>query len=208
MSVIEPKPIHDDCYKTVTGFGESSYKDRGSKFIGLVYHVEKEEEIQDILNTLKKQYYDARHICYAWILDPENPAYRINDDGEPANSAGTPIYHQLLSNELYNVIGIVIRYFGGTKLGVPGLINAYKTATEETLQLSKVEEKFITCTLKIDFPYSLMNDVMRVIKNLNLEITKEDMGLRGGYYLRFRKKLKEEVENQFTLLHELNFQYF
>lgn len=208
MSVIEPKAIASDSYKTITTSGESLFKDRGSKFLGFVYHVSDEDEINEILAELKKKYYDARHWCYAYILNPTDPVYRINDDGEPAHSAGTPIYHQLLSAEVYDVLAVVVRYFGGTKLGVPGLIHAYGTAAADAITTCSVQEMHITLKAKINFPYPLMNDAMRVIKDLDLSIIKEDMGLRGGYHLEFRKGLKNEVEQRFNLLHELNFEYF
>ena len=161
-------------YNTLTVKGEGYYKDKGSKFIAVAYHVESEEEAKEALITVKKKYHDARHHCYAYRVNPESEFSRSSDDGEPSGTAGKPILNQLLSFELYNVIVVVVRYFGGTKLGVSGLIMAYKSATRDAIQNSKTVKKYITRQVELSFEYPLVNEVMRVIKEKNLKIINQD----------------------------------
>lgn len=159
-----------DVYKTIEGTPEGIYKEKGSKFIAKAFHVETEEEIKTVLNQVKKQYHDARHHCYAYRINPRNEKTRSNDDGEPSGSAGKPILNQIFSFDLYDVLLVVIRYFGGTKLGVSGLISAYKTSSREALQNAKIVEKEIRDSYRIEFDYVTTNSVMRVIKEENLLI--------------------------------------
>ena len=164
----------EDVYKTVKGISEGLYKEKGSKFIARAYPVKTEEEIKEVQQSLRKEFYDARHHCYAWRIDARNERTRSNDDGEPSGTAGKPILNQIFSYELYDVLVVVIRYFGGTKLGVSGLINAYKTATREALDNAAIIEKEIRDLYQVEFEYPIMNKVMRVIKEEGLVIKEQD----------------------------------
>ncbi len=159
-----------DYYNTIEKSTEGYFKDRGSRFIALVYHVTTEQEAKDKLLEVKKKYYNARHHCYAFRINPEDEFQRSNDDGEPSGTAGKPILNLILSYELFDITIIVIRYFGGIKLGISGLIKAYKTATKEALDRAVVIQKTITRQISLHFDYSLMNIVMRKIKEENLKI--------------------------------------
>lgn len=157
-----------DTYLTIAGKSEGLYKEKGSKFIALAFPIQSEEEIKTILVDLRKQYHDARHHCYAYILGFKSESWRANDDGEPSSTAGKPIHGQLLSRNLTNTLVVVIRYFGGTKLGVSGLINAYKTAASEALDAATIVEKTVNDIYKISFAYPATNEVMRLIKDEDL----------------------------------------
>lgn len=145
------------------------YKEKGSKFLSFAYPVQGEEEIKEHLNALRKEYFDARHHCYAWMLGVDKKSFRANDDGEPNHSAGDPILGQIRSKNLTNVLIVVIRYFGGTKLGVGGLIAAYKLAAESALQSATVVEKEVMKRLYFTFPYENTNEVMRLVKEYDLQ---------------------------------------
>jgi len=170
--------MEKDIFRTIKGIPEPQlYKDRGSKFYGYAFPVTSEEEIKDHIEALKKEHHTARHWCYAWQLGMGYESYRVNDDGEPNNSAGTPIYGQLQSFDLTNVLVVVVRYFGGTKLGVGGLIQAYKTAAQLVLKASSIVEKTIDINMLIQFEYPEMNTVMRLIKEHDLNIISQKMEL-------------------------------
>lgn len=154
-----------DSYLTIESDAEAIFKEKSSKFLCYAYHVESEEEITAHLEVLRKRYYDATHHCYAWRLGPFGEKFRANDDGEPSSTAGKPILGQLLSREITNCLIVVVRYFGGTKLGVPGLISAYKESAAAVLDEAKVVERTVDTLLKVDFSYVVMNDVMRIIKD-------------------------------------------
>ena len=153
-----------DSYLTVEGNAEAIFKEKSSKFLCYAFHVESEEEIASYLERLRKQYYDATHHCYAWRLGPFGEKFRANDDGEPSSTAGKPILGQMLSREVTNCLIVVVRYFGGTKLGVPGLIAAYKESAAAALDASKVVERTVDTRIRVEFSYVVMNDVMRIIK--------------------------------------------
>lgn len=153
-----------DNYLTIEGNAEAIFKEKSSKFLCYAYHVESEEEITAFLEPLRKRYYDATHHCYAWRLGPFGEKFRANDDGEPSSTAGKPILGQLLSREITNCLIVVVRYFGGTKLGVPGLIAAYKESAAMVLDEAKIVERTVDKRIKIEFSYISMNDVMRIIK--------------------------------------------
>ena len=155
----------EDSYKTIRGTGEGLFKDKGSRFISYSFHVGSEDEIKEHLAALRKKYYDATHHCYAWRLGPRGETFRSNDDGEPSGSAGKPILGQLLSREITDILVVVIRYFGGTLLGVPGLINAYREATVDVLENSEVVTMTEEAYYEVIFPYLAMNDVMRIVKS-------------------------------------------
>jgi uncharacterized YigZ family protein len=156
-------------YRTIKEPSEGLFKDRGSKFIACAFPVRSEEEVKEILDSLRKEYHDARHHCYAWRLGPDPVSARANDDGEPSNSAGKPILNQIEKAGLINVLVVVIRYFGGTLLGVGGLINAYRTAAESAILNSRIIRKKIQHHYALSFDYARMNDVMTVIKEHRLE---------------------------------------
>lgn len=159
-----------DSFLTIKTKSESIYKEKGSKFIGIAVPVGNEEEVKTHLEALRKTYYDARHHCYAYILGQTGEKSRANDDGEPNHSAGDPILGQIRSKNLTNTLVVVVRYFGGTKLGVSGLINAYKTAAEEAISFNKIVEESITDTIEFAFEYSQMNGVMKLIKAFDIKI--------------------------------------
>ena len=154
-----------DSYLTIESEAEAIFKEKSSKFLCYAFHVESEEEITAHLEILRKRYYDATHHCYAWRLGPFGERFRANDDGEPSSTAGKPILGQLLSHEITNCLIVVVRYFGGTKLGVPGLIAAYKESAAAVLDEAKVVERTVDTTVKVEFSYVVMNDVMRIIKD-------------------------------------------
>ena len=163
-----------DSFLTISAPAEAIYKEKSSKFLTYAYPVHSEEEIRELLDTLRKRYYDATHHCYAWRLGPHGEQFRSNDDGEPSGTAGKPILGQLLSNSLTNCLIVVIRYFGGTKLGVPGLIAAYKDAAAEAIATAKIIERTVDHRIVVDFPYIVMNDIMRAIKEEQPAIHRQD----------------------------------
>jgi uncharacterized YigZ family protein len=164
-------------YRTITAPTQTEFKDRGSKFIGFAFQVNTPEEIKANLQALKKEHPKANHHCYAYRLGTDGLQYRANDDGEPSGSAGRPILGQIDSAGLTNVLVVVVRYFGGTLLGVPGLINAYKNCTNDCLAQATITEKNIEHHLTLDFDYSLMNEVMMVLKQTDATVYKQDMQL-------------------------------
>ncbi|MFT4697218.1 MAG: putative YigZ family protein [Flavobacteriaceae bacterium] len=187
-----------DTYNTITSPSkEVIFKDRGSKFYGYAFPVKTEVEIKEHIENLKKSHFNARHWCYAWQLGKEYNQYRANDDGEPSNSAGMPIYGQLQSFNLTNTLIVVVRYFGGTKLGVGGLIQAYKTAAQWALEESKIIEKTIDVHFKLLFDYPEMNVVMRIIKDQNLKIIHQKLELNCEYTLSIRLKDADRIFNVF-----------
>lgn len=176
--------MFDDTYLTIEDRAEGVYKEKGSKFISLAFPVTTQEEIKEIVKDIKKEYFDARHHCYAYILGHDKSVFRMNDDGEPSSTAGKPIYGQLLSKDLTNILVVVVRYFGGTKLGVSGLIQAYKQATIDVLNNSKIIEKTVDEIYSVSFDYSLMNDVMKVMKEYDLH--QQNQKFENDCYLEFR----------------------
>jgi uncharacterized YigZ family protein len=166
-----------DIYKTINTTSEGVYKEKGSKFLAFAYPVSSEDEIKEHVAELKKQFYDARHHCYSWKLGVEKVSYRINDDGEPSGTAGKPIYGQILSHELTNVLIVVVRYFGGTKLGTSGLIHAYKSAAQDAIRNNVIEERTIQHLYQLEFDYGVMNDVMRILKEEEPQIIKQNFDL-------------------------------
>lgn len=158
-------------YLTLAIGGEGLYKEKGSKFIAHAFFVSSEEEVKKIQEDLRQQYHDARHHCYAYVIGPDKSLYRANDDGEPNHSAGDPILGQINSKQLTNTLVVVIRYFGGTKLGVSGLINAYKIAAEEALNNSKIICVDITKSVRIKYGYAATSEVMRLVDEFEVTIT-------------------------------------
>lgn len=154
----------EDSYRTIAAPSDASSRERSSKFLAYAYPVQTEEQVREILDTLRKKYYDATHLCYAWRLGPRGETFRANDDGEPSGTAGKPILGQLLSHELTDCLVVVVRYFGGTKLGVPGLIAAYRESAAEAIAEAAIVERTVDRTLRVEFSYVIMNDIMRVVK--------------------------------------------
>ena len=182
-----------DSYLTIAEPAEAIYKERSSKFLTYAYPVESEEEIKELLDALRKEYYDATHHCYAYRLGAQGEVYRANDDGEPSGTAGKPILGQLLSANLTNCLVVVVRYFGGTKLGVSGLIQAYKESTAEVIAVSKIIEKTVDSIIKINFDYISMNGVMRVIKEMNPRIDEQVFDNICSMTLRIRESEAEQL---------------
>ena len=181
--------LEQDTYKTITNSSEEAvFKDRGSKFLGFAFPLLHENQVKEIVDRLKKDHHKARHWCYAWQLGTETVQFRVNDDGEPNNSAGQPIYGQILSKELTNILVVVVRYFGGIKLGVGGLVNAYKTAAQLALESSHIITKTIDDHFKLLFEYPIMNKVMRIIKENNVTIVSQKMELKCEFEISIRKK--------------------
>ena len=186
----------DDIYKTIASPSRGIYKDKGSKFLAFAYPVISENEVRNILLELKKDYYDARHHCYAYRLGADGSAWRANDDGEPSSSAGKPILGQLLSMELTNVVVFVIRYFGGIKLGVPGLIFAYRAATADALSNAQIIEKTDDTLFSLQFSYAVMNDIMKLIKDEQPEIINQNFDLSCNITLSIRKSKAEILKEK------------
>jgi uncharacterized YigZ family protein len=184
-------------YHTVKKPGEGLFRDRGSRFIGLAFPVETEEEIKSILDETRKQYHDARHHCFAWRLGVEMESYRSNDDGEPSGSAGKPIFGQIISRDLTNVLVIVVRYFGGTLLGVGGLIHAYRSAASSALDEAGILKKYVHVVYLIKFNYDDMNNVMRILKEFNAEQSAQDFGLSCSVHAKVRKNQAGRFESAF-----------
>lgn len=163
-----------DTYRTIHEKSEGSFKDRGSKFLAFAYPVTTEEDIKSILEALRKEYHDARHHCYAYRLGAEKNLYRVNDDGEPSSSAGKPIFGQIQAYDLSNILIVVVRYFGGTKLGVGGLINAYRSAAADALDNSRIIEGIETRRIEIRFPYSLTSSIMKIVDEEGIHVLEQD----------------------------------
>ncbi len=161
--------MFDDTYRTLAAPAEGLYKEKGSKFLAFAYPVRTTDEVKAHLDELRKQYFDARHHCYAYILGPNKDAYRANDDGEPSGTGGRPIHGQLLSADLTDTLIVVVRYFGGILLGASGLANAYKTAARDAIDHAQIVERTIDVRYRLNFEYALMNDVMRILKDFELK---------------------------------------
>jgi len=187
-----------DTYLTLKSESQGLYKEKGSKFLAYAYPVDNEQQIKEILDTLKKQYYDARHHCYAYILGKDGQDFRANDDGEPGHSAGDPILGQIRSNNLTNALIVVVRYFGGTKLGVGGLITAYKTAAADAIAANEIITAIVTEKVSFDFDYLDMNEVMRLIKALDLKIIDQHFDNRCSMTLEVRQALLKEAADQLS----------
>ena len=194
----------NDLYKTIDFPSEEVLlKEKNSKFFGYAIPVTTEEEIKEILERLRKEHFSARHWCYAYQIGTEKIQYRANDDGEPNNSAGMPIYGQIQSFEVTNVLVVVVRYFGGVKLGVGGLISAYKIAAQMALENSEIVERTINKHFIISFGYANMNKVMRIIKEKNLQIVSQKMEMDCEIEISIRKKNVQNLLDTFENLYEI-----
>lgn len=192
----------EDQYKTIVEetIGEGYYTEKRSKFLAFAHHIESVDEAKELVIAYRKQYYDARHCCYAYMLGSEQKAFRANDDGEPSSTAGKPILGQIISHELTDVIVFVIRYFGGVKLGTSGLINAYRTAANEALSNASIGVKQVEETIDFDFTYPMMNDVMRVVKEMQPRIIDQKFDNTCSIKLSIRKSEAEQLRMRLSKL--------
>ncbi len=194
-----------DTYKTIAFSPEEIlFKEKGSKFFGYAFPITSEEEVKPIIEVLRKKHPTACHYCYAYQIGTEKISYRANDDGEPSNSAGTPIYGQIQSFDITNTLIVIVRIFGGTKLGVGGLITAYKTAAQLTLENCEIIEKTIDIHFLVSFDYKNMNKVMRVIKEKNIDIVTQKMEMSCEIEIKTRKKNAEILFEIFNSLYEID----
>ena len=194
-------------YKTISRTSEGYYKEKGSKFFAFAYPVSSEEEIKDIQQKLRKDYYDARHHVFAWRLGADKKRYRASDDGEPSNSSGPPILGQIQSFDLTNILIVVIRYFGGTKLGVSGLINAYRTAAKEAIANNNIEEKTVMSYYRIEFSYNEMNSVMKLIKDNNINQTNQKFDLNCSMEISIKVSDEDVVTEKFKKISGVKIKY-
>ncbi|PTT03600.1 YigZ family protein [Pedobacter sp. HMWF019] len=187
--------LFEDTYNTIEQPSEGLFKDKGSKFIGYAYPISSEDEVKSILLNLRSEHAKARHFCWALRLSPDRSVFRLNDDGEPSGTAGRPILNTLLSADLTNLLVVVVRYFGGTLLGVPGLINAYKNATIDALDHAVKVQKTVNDIYRITFEYLSMNDVMKVIKDEDLTVKQQSFDTSCSMDIEIRKlKLNKVID--------------
>ena len=196
-----------DSYKTIKSVSEGIYKEKGSKFIAFAYPVFQEEEIKAIIEKTRKAHHNARHHCFAYILGSEGDTWRVNDDGEPSGTGGRPILGQIRSRNLTNILIVVSRYFGGSLLGVSGLTNAYKSAAMSALDNAEIIDHIIQEFYEIEFPYSVMNDVMMVIKEENITQSKQSFDLECRVMLNFRSSGSEKILNRLSKVKGLKYRF-
>jgi len=185
-----------DEYRTISGTSEGYYTEKRSKFLAFAHHVETVEEIKDILAEYRKKYYDARHVCYAYMMGAERTDFRANDDGEPSSTAGKPILGQINSNLLTNILIVVVRYYGGVNLGTSGLIVAYREAAADAIAHATIETRQVEEIVRHTFSYPQMNDVMRIVKNMNPRIISQTYDNTCEIVLSIRKSEAEQLRNQ------------
>ncbi|MEE2699975.1 MAG: YigZ family protein [Bacteroidota bacterium] len=193
-----------DTYKEIKSSTTGIYKEKGSKFIAYSYPVNSENDIKEKLEMVKKKEHSARHHCYAYVLHPDKSAQRANDDGEPSSTAGKPILGQILSSSLTNILIVVVRYFGGVKLGVPGLIRSYRTAASEAISAAEIVTKTIKEQYEVSFKYPQMNDVMRLVKEFDLEVVNTDFQIDCKLIFLVPKSKTENVLDSFKNNHEIS----
>ena len=189
-----------DEYRTLKTGGEGYYTDKRSKFLAFAHHVSSVEEIKDILAGYRKKYFDARHVCYAYMLGPERLEFRANDDGEPSSTAGKPILGQINSNELTDILIVVVRYYGGVNLGTSGLIVAYREAAADAIAHSEIETRQVEEIITYNFPYPMMNDVMRIVKDMQPRIVSQTYDNTCEIRLSIRKSEAEQLRNRLQKL--------
>ena len=199
--------MFEDSYKVVTTPGEGLYKEKGSKFFAEAFPVHSEAEVKAKVAEIKKKYFDAKHHCYAFIIGPDKSCYRSSEDGEPSGTAGKPILNQILSKDLTNVCVVVTRYFGGQLLGVPGLINAYKTSAREALDNCGVMEKTVDEVYSVSFGYPLLNEVMRILKEENLEQRNTKFELDCYLEIAVRKSISNKIVDKLDRIYGVEVNY-
>lgn len=187
-----------DTYRSIAAPAKGIYKELGSKFLAFAHPVETEDQAKEILAAVRKEYFDARHHCFAWRLGLTGEPYRLSDDGEPSSTAGRPIHGQLLSQELSDILVVVVRYFGGVKLGVPGLIRAYRTATQDALANARIVEKVAGERFTLKFGYLQMNDVMKVLKDMGITPLRQSFDLDCSLEVRVRLSQIEDFRKQLS----------
>lgn len=193
-----------DQYRTITHqMGEGFYSEKRSKFLAFAHHVTTENEVKELLQAYKKKYYDARHCCYAYMLGADRSVFRANDDGEPSSTAGKPILGQINAHELTDILIVVVRYFGGTKLGTSGLIVAYRTAAAAAIENAQIETRYVEDIIDYSFTYPLLNEVMRVVKELEPQIVSQTFDNTCHISLAIRKSQAAELRQR---LQQLSFQ--
>ena len=190
----------DDEYLTLKSGGEGYYTEKRSKFLAFTHHVTSVEEIKELLAGYRKKYYDARHICYAYMLGPERREFRANDDGEPSSTAGKPILGQINSNELTDILIVVVRYYGGVNLGTSGLIVAYREAASDAIAHCQVETRQVEEIITYSFPYPMMNDVMRIVKEMQPRIVSQTYDNTCEIKLSIRQSEAEQLRNRLSKL--------
>jgi uncharacterized YigZ family protein len=195
--------LFTDEYHTIEGLSEGSFRDRGSRFLGIAIPILKESEVKEELEKIRKQYFDATHHCYAYVLGPDKSAWRANDDGEPSGTAGRQIYGQILSADLTNILVVVIRYYGGTKLGVSGLINAYKTATADALQNAVRKHCYVRDIYQLDYPYEEMDKVMKILKEDGVQIRQSDFGMKCVIQFAVRRNNSHRINDKLGKINSL-----
>ncbi len=199
--------MFEDTYKTIKNQAEGLYKEKGSKFISHAYNCKNEEEIKEHLSNLRNTYHDARHHCFAWMLGANKDAYRINDDGEPSGTAGRPILGQIRSNDLTDILIVVVRYFGGTKLGVSGLINAYKNAAADALNNAEIIEMTLVEIYGLSFKYAAMNDIMTIMKEPEINIINTNFELECNLVFSVRRNSAEAYLKRIRRLPEVKIKH-
>jgi uncharacterized YigZ family protein len=199
--------LFSDTYLTIEKPTEAIFKDKGSKFLAFAYPVENDQQIKGILNQLKKEHHTAHHHCYAYRLGEDKMNFRANDDGEPNNTAGKPVLGQIQSNDLTNILIVVVRYFGGTLLGVSGLINAYKNSAADVIKMSTIIEKQILFNYTIQFYFEHLNDVMKLLKHLDCKITNQQFDNNCEISFSIRKANSEQCEEKLKKIEGLKLEY-
>ena len=199
--------MNSDIYKTIATTSQGIFKEKGNRFVSFAVPISSLEEIKPIIDKIRKEHHEARHHCYAYIIGYERIIWRVNDDGEPSGTAGRPILGQINSFGLTNIIIVVSRYFGGTLLGVSGLINAYRSAAESALRNAELTEKTVNEYYKITYPYISMNDVMKILKEENIGQSEQSFDIECNILLNFRVSAKEKVLNRLSRIDGLNYRY-
>ena len=189
-----------DEYRTISAKGEGFYSEKRSKFLAFAHHVETLDEVKDLLSQYRKKYYDARHVCYAYMLGADRADFRANDDGEPSSTAGKPILGQINSNELTDILIVVVRYYGGVNLGTSGLIVAYREAAADAIAHTTIETRQVEEVVSYDFPYVMMNDVMRVVKELQPRIVGQTYDNTCQIRLAIRKSEAQKLRDKLQRL--------
>jgi len=192
-----------DFYKTIKSSSKGLFKDKGSKFLAFAYPFENTSEVKSTIEPLRKEHFKAVHFCYAYRIGIDRNNFRINDDGEPAGSAGRPILNVLLSKEITNILVVVVRYWGGTLLGVPGLINAYKSVTEEALSNAEIIKKTVNDVYQITFGYVQMNDIMKVVKDFDLKVITQQFDNQCVIEIEFRQNISSQVIGRMGKIEEI-----
>jgi uncharacterized YigZ family protein len=199
--------MEPDKYKTIRSSSEGIYKEKGSRFLAFAFPVASQEEVKPIIEGIRKKYHDARHHCYAYMVGRDRLIWRVNDDGEPSGTAGRPILGQINSFGLTNILIIVSRYFGGTLLGVSGLINAYKSAASDAIKNAEVIERTLHAYYRIDFPYISINDVMKILKEEDAGQSEQSFELECTVIIDFKVSASEKIVSRLSRVEGLKYRY-